>query len=341
MSTPSLPIAADGAFGASPSAAADAVATPPLPGAAAATTDATPDVPPPAPAAASGVAGSTASLGEGAGNADAQPSASKTRFYQLLSEREEKSEGPTGAKYLTREEYDYATSVVDQSPSDSQASSAPNEAPVLCQPISAANEDAARKRGASEAGLETHPSDSPGRALLRAGAVAAVTRQAKQVNARRAAHSKAVLEVGDVCNLKIEGNVLGATDMPNVPVAVSLVRSSGAEGGPPTHTYKVASRDGFIKGYFQRDRLDYVSSVTMEIMDINFNKPGMKHDLTDAQASALYNVSGGGSMCGCKKADCASSNLCGCRRKNKFCTTKCHGGRGKNPNCTDCPPAHP
>jgi len=112
MSTPSLPIAADGAFGASPSAAADAVATPPLPGAAAATTDATPDVPPPAPAAASGVAGSTASLGEGAGNADAQPSASKTRFYQLLSEREEKSEGPTGAKYLTREEYDYATSVL-------------------------------------------------------------------------------------------------------------------------------------------------------------------------------------------------------------------------------------
>ena len=113
MSTPSPPIAGDGNDDASPSAAAaaaDSVTVPPLPGAAAAN-DATPDVLPPAPAA-SGAAGSTASLGEGADNADAQPSASKTRFYQLLSEREEKRKGAKGGKYLTQEEYDYATNVV-------------------------------------------------------------------------------------------------------------------------------------------------------------------------------------------------------------------------------------
>lgn len=245
------------------------------------------------------------------------------------------AEGVAGSDQSSEERS--ALERVDQPPSEA-SSSAPNDAPVLCQPAIPANEDVtARKRGPSEAGFETHPSDSPRRAALRAGAVAAATRQAKQVNARRAAHSKAVLEVGDVCNLKIEGSVRGATDMPNVPVAVCLVRSSRTEGVPPS--YQVASRDGFLKGYIQRDRLDHVPSITMEIMDINFNKPGIKHDLTDAQASALFNVSGGGSKCGCKKTDCASSNLCLCRKKNKFCTTKCHGGRGKNPHCTYCPPS--
>ena len=120
------PINGDGADTAAPSAAVvaeDSVTMSPLPGAAA--IDATLDVPPAAAAASASAAPSgtggataasgtraTASLGEGTGNADAQLSASKAKFYDLLCEKEGKSKGAKGAKYLTREEYDYATSVV-------------------------------------------------------------------------------------------------------------------------------------------------------------------------------------------------------------------------------------
>mmetsp|Transcript_5228 Transcript_5228/g.14823 ORF Transcript_5228/g.14823 Transcript_5228/m.14823 type:complete len:219 (-) Transcript_5228:56-712(-) len=120
------PINGDGADTAAPSAAVvaeDSVTMSPLPGAAA--IDATLDVPPAAAAASASAAPSgtggataasgtraTASLGEGTGNADAQLSASKANFYDLLCEKEGKSKGAKGAKYLTREEYDYATSVV-------------------------------------------------------------------------------------------------------------------------------------------------------------------------------------------------------------------------------------
>lgn len=127
--------------------------------------------------------------------------------------------------------------------------------------------------------------------------------------------------------------------MPNIPVAVSLVQPSSTADLPPK--YKIATRDGFLKGYFHRERLVHVPSVTMGIMGIDLESPGMKHDLSDAEASALFNASGGGAVCGCKDNDCASNNRCTCYKRGQFCTSKCHGGRGINPNCTFCPPSHP
>lgn len=254
------------------------------------------------------------------GTASQSPEGSMDRVVEATSSPESSHPSPTGG--------------------ERKASSQSDEAPVLCLPANPANADVNRKRNASQADLDTHPADSsPRRASLRARAVKAQTRQANQVNARRAAFSKAVLDVGDICNLKIEGNVLGATDMRNVPVAVTQVKASRTADQPPT--YKIASQKGYLKGYFQRQRLDHIPSVTMEIMGINLTDPRMEHDLTDAQASALFNVSGGGAVCGCTAKDCATNPRCTCNKKRKFCTTKCHGGRGNNPHCTFCPPSNP
>ena len=63
--------------------------------------------PPPGAAAIGG----TSDLPSSA-DADAQMSAAKARFYDLFSEREEKSKGGEGAKYLNEEEYNYAVGVV-------------------------------------------------------------------------------------------------------------------------------------------------------------------------------------------------------------------------------------
>ena len=214
---------------------------------------------------------------------------------------------------------------------------AATKTPLLCQPVSPADADS-RKRDASEASLDTDPSDiSPRRSALRARAAASQAEQARRLNSKRATFTKPFLEKGDICNLKIDGNVRGATDMPNIPVAVSLVQPSKNTDVPPK--YKIATRDGFLKGYFQRDRLVHYPSTTMEIMGIDLESPKMRHDLSDALASALFNASGGGASCGCKVKDCATNKKCTCNCRGQFCTSKCHGGRGKHPNCTLCPPS--
>ena len=124
--------------------------------------------------------------------------------------------------------------------------------------------------------------------------------------------------------------------MPNLPVAVATVQIR-RPGQPPV--YIVASKDGYLKGTYHRDRLVHVPKVTMAIMGIDLEKEGMRRNITDAQASNLYNMSGGGSVCKCTRADCATSSSCSCRKKNKFCTSKCHGGRGNNRLCAFCPPS--
>jgi len=35
-------------------------------------------------------------------------------------------------------------------------------------------------------------------------------------------------------------------------------------------------------------------------------------------------------VCKCKKADCATSSSCICKKNGKLCKFKCHGGRGVN-----------
>lgn len=188
--------------------------------------------------------------------------------------------------------------------------------------------------------LNVHKSDiETDTAQMRATMFEAQKHSAILVNKRRSktAYSQQ-LKVGDICNVRVEGNVRAATDSKNVPVMIISIMTS------PTGKsvkYSVASRDGHLKETFPRDRLEHCPNLDEKLMEINVSKEGFKSGLEVHEASALYNVSGGGGSCGCEKLDCSKNNKCKCNKRGRYCTTKCHKGRGKNPNCKLCPPSPP
>ena len=184
------------------------------------------------------------------------------------------------------------------------------------------------------------PSDiSPVRGQMRVDARMAQNNQANQVNTKRLKLSKIVLESGDICNIVVEGNVRAATDLPQIPVVVTEVFESDITGHI---SYRVASRDGYLKPRFQRQQLQHYPHMNAALLGIDIAKPGFLSDLDVARASALFNKLGGGGSCGCKKGDCAApKSRCKCKARKSFCTTKCHDGRGANPKCTLRPPPGP
>jgi len=172
---------------------------------------------------------------------------------------------------------------------------------------------------------------TPARYAIRQKISTAKKKQADQVNARRMRLAKLTLEEGDICNVVVEGNVRAATDFHQLPVVVVDIRTSETT----SHTsYKVASRDGFIKGRFQRERLIHAPLLTATLMGIDITKAGFLDELDVSQASSLFNVLGGAKSCECTKGDCAKSGTCRCKKKGRFCTSKCHKGRGMNTKCT-------
>jgi len=162
--------------------------------------------------------------------------------------------------------------------------------------------------------------------------------QAVRVNAKRGKNFKELLQVGDIALIRIEGNTKAATDKATICVKVTRVQGyTSPTSGVVSFKYKVCTRDGFLKKLVHRNTLEYQEQLTAEVMGIDEKKEGMLTDLSVVEASKRYNVLGGSSMCRCK-TDCARSNTCGCKKLGYLCTTKCHGGRGKNKYCTLCLP---
>ena len=178
-----------------------------------------------------------------------------------------------------------------------------------------------------------HQSDTPRRGEIRRTMAALQEKQARQINKKRKSSAYVeVLNVGDVCKIKVEGNTRAATDHAYLPVMVTQRKQSRSK---KSTTYQVASRDGYLLGWYPRENLDLDPLWTAEMAGIDINADGFKSGLTIATASALYNVSGGATTCQCK-SDCATNGRCTCKRAGNYCTSKCHGGRGKNVKCNNC-----
>ena len=149
--------------------------------------------------------------------------------------------------------------------------------------------------------------------------------QAKQVNNCRAKFFKELLEVGDICNIKLEGKIRGAEGPKYLPVAVMEVITT-RKG---VTTYRVATKHGYLTCKMQQQELHHMPLFIKELWSINemssdFRIVGM----TEQVAVSLYSVVGVTGKCRCT-GDCASPQTrCGCRAKGIFCTSKSHGGRG-------------
>ena len=105
--------------------------------------------------------------------------------------------------------------------------------------------------------------------------------------------------------------------------------------GDVSYRYRVCTSDGYINKLQQRNTLEYQGQLTAEIMGIDETKENFLSGLSVTDACKQYNVLGGSSMCRCL-TDCSKSKTCGCRKLGNFCSTKCHGGRGKNAYCNLC-----
>ncbi len=92
------------------------------------------------------------------------------------------------------------------------------------------------------------------------------------------------------------------------------------------------NRDGYLKGTYGRNEIEYQELQMKKTMGINNNLAKFKKNLTVARASALYNVHGGSYSCQCKGA-CTVEARCTCQMNNVFCTSKCHRERGGNKLC--------
>ena len=192
-------------------------------------------------------------------------------------------------------------------------------------------EENSSKEEENEEGEEYDIDTSASRRSLRQRAAAAQQRQAEAVNKLMGTQSKKkILDVGDIGLIKVEGNVKAATDFPWLPVAVVKVHPGKGELVPTR--YSVCSRDGYLKGTFGRNEIQYQELQTKKTMGINPKQATFKKNLTVAKASSLYNVHGGSYSCQCKGA-CTVESRCTCRMNNVFCTSKCHRGRGGNNLC--------
>ena len=121
-------------------------------------------------------------------------------------------------------------------------------------------------------------------------------------------------------------------------MTVAECKQKSSKSGMSTFNhYRVASRDGYLEGWYARENLEYDPISNVKIAGIDTEREGFLNDLTIARASALYNQSGGATTCKCQ-SDCAKNRRCSCKSVGNFCTSKCHGGRGKNSKCTNCMP---
>lgn len=198
--------------------------------------------------------------------------------------------------------------------------------------VSAVSTVAATAADAVEEGCDATNNDlTPERSSIRVAILASKRKQAEQVNSRRMKLTKLTLEKGDICHVKVEGNTRAASDFDKVPVVVVDTLTSQTTSNT---TYKVASRDGYLKGRYPREQLVLHPDVTAILMGIELEKDDFRQDLTVTTASALFNVGGGAQPCGCVKTDCRTGARCSCKDRKQLCTTKCHKGRGNNSKCT-------
>ena len=184
---------------------------------------------------------------------------------------------------------------------------------------------------------QTKYGDSPNRAVIRANVFKSTVAQAKEVNKRRTRLNKEILDLGDICNLQVEGKIRGATGPNYLPVTIT--DESRARRG--NMMYTVATKHGILDRKYQHQELFYMPLLTKDLLSIDEGSDLFREKrISEQTAVSLYSVVGVTGKCKCK-GDCgAPGSKCSCKTKGIFCTSKCHGGRGTKGDlkCTFHPP---
>jgi hypothetical protein len=96
-----------------------------------------------------------------------------------------------------------------------------------------------------------------------------------------------------------------------------------------TKLYYIQTSHGVIKEPFQRERLYPVGAhVTKSIIGAE-TWTTEKISLNDT----FMREKGRDMFCRCNASDCSTSKKCTCKVNGWVCTSKCHGGNGKNSKC--------
>jgi hypothetical protein len=268
-------------------------------------------------------------------------------------EREEGADNHNPLKDNTTTSKESGKSPLKESPSNKNSTSSKESGPSPLKESPTSSKESCKSpsnkstTSSKESGTPTKENaasdgygDTPGRGAIRSQVFLSTKAQAKQVNSRRKKFFKEVLEIGDICNVHLEGKIHGAEGPKYLPVAVMEVTTS-QKGAT---TYRVASKHGFLIRKYQRQELHFMPLLTKELLGINESYVDFRQTpMTEQIALSLYSVVGVTGKCKCT-GDCASSgSKCSCKSKGIFCTSKCHGGRGSKgaKKCMLRPPVSP
>jgi len=109
-------------------------------------------------------------------------------------------------------------------------------------------------------------------------------------------HFTHFLEVGDICNVKVEGKIRGAEGPKYLPVAVIEVITTDKG----TTTYRVATKHGYLICKMQRQELHHMPLFTKELLSIDEMSSDFRiAGLTEQAAVSLYSVVGVTGKCRC------------------------------------------
>ena len=122
-------------------------------------------------------------------------------------------------------------------------------------------------------------------------------------------------------------------------LTVVVVEKVGGKNNPST--YRLACKEGPIKGLYHRSYLTPLPEATKELMGLDtiFTTWKGKAPITVREAAramsmmdgqGMRNADGKKQYCGCKKGSCRTKQ-CVCFVAQRLCGSRCHGGH--NPKC--------
>jgi hypothetical protein len=192
--------------------------------------------------------------------------------------------------------------------------------------------EAVANKNAALTDEENKLNESPSRKKLRDEAAAALERQGRSMKAKAAKIGGDIdlgtivqMPLSDVDTVKVDGKVL----------TLVVVEKVGQGRHNPSQ-YRLACREGPIKGLYHRSYLTPLPDATKELMGLDtiFETWKGKAELSVREAARAMSMVGGQGMrdvdgkrqfCGCRKGSCMT-NKCVCFQAKRLCGSRCHGG---------------
>ena len=159
-------------------------------------------------------------------------------------------------------------------------------------------------------------------------------KQAAKVNKNRTSTSS--ISIGTVVFVDNKG--VSGKNHRIYGIVVDVITRKGRGMNTDTVRYKLKTRHGVIKELFGPERTFLAAGITLGIL-----KATDWDDKLISLKTCIDLELGRTITCQCK-GDCSKVSKCRCKIAGLVCTTKCHGGNGKNSRCqrlgygcNDCP----